>query len=253
MEKESFRKSIYTLETLATEMFWRDKNGVPVEQVYWNRGLWAEQERLRKALDEGMVINNEWCRGDFRVPRVLTHAHGLDAYLNGMDEFRRRIEAVLNHGVNFTVDCACKSFLYRDLENQQFFAPDYARQYFRERGETMTKKKVLPLVIGKKWFKKIVSGDKTVECLEITKYWTSRLVNQQAESGDVLFDEFGGYSTVVGKPEYKPFTHVLFYAGLAEDRQVVEKKIESISIGKTQKGMCRKGWLNKDVFIIKFK
>ena len=25
MEKESFRKSIYTLETLATEMFWRDK------------------------------------------------------------------------------------------------------------------------------------------------------------------------------------------------------------------------------------
>ena len=51
MEKESFKKSIYTLETLATEMFWRDKNGVPAEQVYWNRGLWAEQERLRKALD----------------------------------------------------------------------------------------------------------------------------------------------------------------------------------------------------------
>ena len=117
----------------------------------------------------------------------------------------------------------------------------------------MTKKRVLPLVIGKKWFKKIVSGDKTVEYLEITKYWTSRLVNQRAESGDILFDEFSGYSTVVGKPEYKPFTHVLFYAGLAEDRQVVEKKIESISIDKPQKGMCRKGWLNKDVFIIKFK
>ena len=252
MEKESFRKSIYTLETLATEMFWRDKNGVPAEQVYWNRGLWAEQERLRKALDEGMVINNEWCRGYFRVPRVLIHGHGLDAYLNGMDEFRRRIEVALKYGVNFTVGCACKSFFYRDLENRQFFAPDYARQYFRERRETMTKKNVLPLAIGKKRFKKIVSGDKTAECLEITKYWTSRLVNQQAKSGDILFDEFGDYSTVVGKPEYKPFTHVLFYAGPAEDRQVVEKKIESISIGKTQKGMCRKELLNKDVFIIKF-
>lgn len=177
----------------------------------------------------------------------------MDAYLNGMDEFRRRIEAALNHGVNFTVGCACKSFLYKDLENQHFFAPDYARQYFRERRETMTKKNVLPLVIGKKWFNKIVSGDKTAECLEITKYWTSRLVNQRSESGDILFDEFGGYITVVGKPEYKPFTHVLFYAGLAEDRQVVEKKIESISIDRPQKGMCRKGWLNKDVFIIKFK
>ena len=253
MEKESFKKSIYTLETLATEMFWRDKNGVPAEQVYWNRGLWAEQERLRKALDEGMVINNKWCREDFHVPRVLIHGHWLGAYLNGMDEFRRRIEVALKYGVNFTVGCACKSFFYRDLENRQFFAPDYARQYFRERRETMTKKNVLPLAIGKKWFKKIVSGDKTAECLEITKYWTSRLVNQRSESGDILFDEFGGYSTVVGKPEYKPFTHVLFYAGPAEDRQVVEKKIESISIDKPQKGMCRKGWLNKDVFIIKFK
>lgn len=253
MAKENFMKQIFTLETLATEMFWRDKNGVPTEQVYWNRGLWAEQERLRKALDEGVVINNEWCGGDFRVPRVLTHAHGMYAYLNGMDEFRRRIEVVLEHGVNFTVECAFKSFYYGDRENQQFLAPDYVVQYFRKRGETMTKKKVLSLVIGKKWLKKIVSGDKTVECLEITKYWTSRLVNQQAESGDVLFDEFGGYSTVVGKPEYKPFTHILFYAGFAEDRQVVEKKIESISIDKPQKGMCPEGWLNKDVFIIKFK
>ena len=117
----------------------------------------------------------------------------------------------------------------------------------------MTKKRVLPLVIGKKWFKKIVSGDKTVEYLEITKYWTSRLVNQRAESGDILFDEFGEYSTVVGKPEYKPFTHVLFYAGLAEDRQVVEKKIESISIDKPQKGMCPNLWLKKNMFVIRFK
>ena len=115
------------------------------------------------------------------------------------------------------------------------------------------KKKVLTLNVSKQWFNMIVAGEKTEEYREIKPYWTSRLVNQRAESVDILFDEFGGYSTVVGKPEYKPFTHILFYAGLAEDRQVVEKKIESISIDKPQKGMCRKGWLNKDVFIIKFK
>ena len=117
----------------------------------------------------------------------------------------------------------------------------------------MAEKKVLPLVLEKKWFKKIVSGEKTEEYREIKPYWASRLVNQKAESGEVLFDEFGGYCRVQGEPEYKPFTHVLFYAGYAKDRQVVEKKIESISIGKPQKGMCPEEWLNKDVFIIKFK
>ena len=58
---------------------------------------------------------------------------------------------------------------------------------------------------------------------------------------------------MVGKPEYKPFTHILFYAGLAEDRQVVEKKIESISIDKPQKGMCPNSWLKKNMFVIRFK
>ena len=117
----------------------------------------------------------------------------------------------------------------------------------------MEEKKVLSLVLEKKWFEKIVSGEKKEEYREIKPYWASRLVNQKAESGEVLFDEFGGYCRVLGEPEYKPFTHVLFYAGYAKDRQVVEKKIESISIGKPQKGMCPDEWLNKDVFIIKFK
>lgn len=117
----------------------------------------------------------------------------------------------------------------------------------------MAEKKVLHIVLERKWFKKIVSGEKTEEYRAIKPYWASRLVNQKAESGEVLFDEFGGYCRVLGEPEYKPFTHVLFYAGYAKDRQVVEKKIESISIGKPQEGMCPEEWLNKDVFIIKFK
>ena len=117
----------------------------------------------------------------------------------------------------------------------------------------MAEKKVLHLVLENKWFEKIISGEKTEEYREIKPYWASRLVNQKAESGEVLFDEFGGYCRVLGEPEYKPFTHVLFYAGYAKDRQVLEKKIESISIGKPKKGMCPDKWLNKDMFVIRFK
>ena len=88
----------------------------------------------------------------------------------------------------------------------------------------MAEKKVLSLVLEKKWFKKIVSGEKTEEYREIKPYWASRLVNQKAESGEVLFDEFGGYCRVLGEPEYKPFTHVIFYAGYAKDPPGVRKE-----------------------------
>ena len=99
----------------------------------------------------------------------------------------------------------------------------------------------------------IADGRKTEEYREIKPYWTSRLVNQQAGSGDVLFDEFGGYSIVVGKPEYKPFTHVLFINGYRNDSPRIKKEIESITIGKPQKGLCPDKWLDTEFFIIKFK
>ena len=250
MAEESFTKQIYTLEDLAHDVFWRDLGSKDADSIYWNKGLWAEQERLRKALDEGVVINNEWCNEEFRIPRTLHH--GMYEYLKGANEFRCRVGVVLYYGENFTNAGAC-DFYSSDVEYQHRPVPDYIDLYFKKRKEIMEEKKVLSLVLEKKWFKKIVSGEKTEEYREIKPYWASRLVNQKAESGEVLFDEFGGYCRVIGEPEYKPFTHVLFYAGYAKDRQVVEKKIESISIGKPQKGMCPEEWLNKDVFIIKFK
>lgn len=250
MAEEDYSKQTYTIEDLARDIFWRDLGSKDADAIDWNHGLWAEQERLRKALDEGVVISKEWCNEDFRIPRTLTH--GMYEYLKGADEFRHRVEVVLNYGVNFTNHCAC-DFYSSDTEYQLRPIADYVIQYFKKRKETMAGKKVLSLVLEKKWFKKIVSGEKTEEYREIKKYWASRLVNQQAESGEVLFDEFGGYTTVIGEPEYKPFTHVLLYGGYAHDRQVVEKEIESITIGKPQKGMCPEEWLNKDVFIIKFK
>ena len=115
------------------------------------------------------------------------------------------------------------------------------------------KKKVLPLTISKEWFYMIADGRKTEEYREIKPYWASRLVNQNAESGMVGFDEFGGYTAVIGEPEYKPYTHVLFINGYRKDSPRIEKEIESISIGKPKKGMCPDRWLDHEFFIIKFK
>lgn len=126
-------------------------------------------------------------------------------------------------------------------------------KYLKKAVADWDKKKVLTLVVSKQWFDMIVSGEKTEEYREIKPYWASRLVNQQAESGEVLFDEFGGYTTVIGEPEYKPFTHVLFINGYGNDKPRVEKEIESISIGKPKKGWCPDEFLDKEYFVIKFK
>ena len=114
-------------------------------------------------------------------------------------------------------------------------------------------KKILKLTVSKQWFDMIAADEKTEEYREIKPYWASRLVNKKAESGEVLFDEFGGYCRVIGKLEYKPYTHVLFKNGYYYDSPKVEKEIESITIGKPKKGICPDKWLDTEFFIIKFK
>ena len=99
----------------------------------------------------------------------------------------------------------------------------------------------------------IADGRKTEEYRAIKPYWASRLVNQNAESGMVGFDEFGGYTAVIGEPEYKPFTHAIFTNGYRKDSPRIEKEIESITIGKPKKGLCPDKWLDTEFFIIKFK
>lgn len=115
------------------------------------------------------------------------------------------------------------------------------------------KKKVLILTVSKQWFDMIYAGEKTEEYRDIKPYWASRLVNQQAESGEVLFDEFGCYCRVIGKLEYKQYTHVLFINGYRKDSPRIEKEIESITIGKPKKCLCPDKWLDKDFFVIKIK
>ena len=144
------------------------------------------------------------------------------------------------------------------------FLPDARRSSnFIKRMEKLTKtkgkylpdakKKVLTLNVSKQWLYMIVAGEKTEEYREIKPYWASRLVNQQAESGEVLFDEFGGYCLVIGKLEYKTYTHILFINGYRKDSPRIEKEIESITIGNPKKGLCPDKWLDKEFFVIKFK
>ena len=147
---------------------------------------------------------------------------------------------------------------------KKIFLPDVRRSSnFIKRMEKLTKtkgkylpdakKKVLTLTVRKQWLDMIAAGEKTEDYREIKPYWASRLVNQQAERGEVLFDEFGGYCLVVGKPEYKPFTHVLFINGYRKDSPRIEKEIESITIGNPKKGLCPDKLLDKEFFVIKFK
>lgn len=86
-------------------------------------------------------------------------------------------------------------------------------------------KKVLTLSVSKQWFDMIADERKDEEYREIKPYWASRLVNQQAEGGEVLFDEYGGYCCVTGEPEYKPYTHVLFINGYRKDSPRIERRL----------------------------
>ena len=108
-------------------------------------------------------------------------------------------------------------------------------------------KKVLNLVVTKKWFNMIVSGAKNEEYREIKKYWIKRLTTNCEVIYDVVVE------TEYGEVLYRPYTHVLFSAGYSKDRPSIEKEIEYITIGMPKKGLCPDKWLNQRFFIIKFK
>lgn len=126
-------------------------------------------------------------------------------------------------------------------------------------------KKVLNLVVSKKWFEKIVSGEKMEEYRAIKSYWINRLIEAKYEGSDEyrrvitypVFDMLISNSKLKALLEntarYVPFTHVRFFQGYAKNRPWIEKEIESITIGKPQKGLCPDLWLDQEFFIIKFK
>ena len=108
-------------------------------------------------------------------------------------------------------------------------------------------KKVLNLVVTKKWFNMIVEGTKNEEYREIKTYWIKRLTTNCEVIHDVVV------KMKYGKVLYRPYTHVLFSAGYGKDRPSIEKEIEDITIGMPKKGLCPDQWLIQRFFIIKFK
>lgn len=128
------------------------------------------------------------------------------------------------------------------------------------------KKNVLTLVVSKQWFEKIVSGEKTEEYRAIKSYWINRLLQAKYGGSDEYrkvtmhpeFDMLISNSKLKELLEKKtarfiPYTYVRFFHGYAKNRPWIEKKIEYITIGKPQPGLCPKEFENKEFFIIKFK
>lgn len=122
-------------------------------------------------------------------------------------------------------------------------------------------KKILNLVITKKWFDMIKSGEKTEEYREIKPYWVARLFQNNSNIVDMrnLASALAGRTDLLKKYidaqriVLKQYTHVLFINGYRKDSPRIEKEIESISIGKPKKGLCPDKWLDTEFFIIKFK
>lgn len=122
-------------------------------------------------------------------------------------------------------------------------------------------KKVLTLTVNKEWFSRILSGEKTEEYREIKPYWVARLFqnNSNIVYMKYLASGLAGRTDLLKKYidaqriVLKQYTHVLFKNGYYDDSPKVEKKIESITIGKPKKGLCPDKWLDTEFFIIKFK
>jgi hypothetical protein len=122
-------------------------------------------------------------------------------------------------------------------------------------------KKVLTLTVSKQWFDMILAGEKTEVYRTIKGYWTVRLYDVFAKNPTkYLMDK-----KISGDIDYlklmircnhfiaKQYTHVLFINDHRKYSPRIEKKIESITIGKPQPGLCPKEFENKEFFIIKFK
>lgn len=88
----------------------------------------------------------------------------------------------------------------------------------------------LKLVLKRKWFEMIASGEKKEEYREITPYWQTRIDNITTR-----------ICSVIGpNPHYRPcvmtqmesiYSPVTFYLGYAKNRPSMTFEVESIRIG----------------------
>lgn len=76
--------------------------------------------------------------------------------------------------------------------------------------------KTLKLVLKRKWWDMIASGEKKEEYRELTEYWESRLVD---------------YPKWTHMGFFKEFDAVTFYLGYSKDRPSMTFKVKDIRIG----------------------
>lgn len=136
-------------------------------------------------------------------------------------------------------------------------------------------KETLTLHVTKEWYDKIANGEKTEEYRDISLYWTERFLSDNAyHREDVISivksgckqDYFmlgylcgGSWSTEAERSDrwerkLKPFKYVRFICGYPKDNEpCIIKEITDITVDKPKKGMCPDGWLDKLMYVIKFK
>ena len=90
--------------------------------------------------------------------------------------------------------------------------------------------KALKLVLKKKWYDMIASGEKKEEYRDITAYWIARMANASKDTHSV--DNLGREYTD------REYSNVTFYLGYAKDRPSMTFKIKEIvlSEGKPEWG-----------------
>lgn len=84
--------------------------------------------------------------------------------------------------------------------------------------------KTLDLVLKKKWYDMIDSGEKMEEYREAKPYWVKRLT--LLPYGILLFSYRNGYQPI----PFKDFTHVTFHLGYSKDRPSMTFAIKEIVI-----------------------
>lgn len=100
--------------------------------------------------------------------------------------------------------------------------------------------KTLDLVLKRKWFEMIASGEKTEEYREIKPYWFTRIMGEQSFSlhnGDVVHLNNGFLCSNLGvlfhfiekgDVKFKHFDKVTFYLGYSKDRPSMTFTIKEI-------------------------
>ena len=101
----------------------------------------------------------------------------------------------------------------------------------------------LKLILKKRWFDLIASGEKKEEYREIKPYWGKRLTD--LPNGHYLFSHRYGYQ----KFHFKDITSVTFYLGYQKDRPSMTFKVDGIEIGKGKEEWGAEP--GKEYFVIK--